>query len=718
MRSIAARLCAIILLGALLAAGSARQARGQQADAPYLVYFPIIVKTPPPEWIGPGGGRVLSLAINPNNPSILYAGTVDAGVFKSTDGGASWFDSSNGLGGVFIQSLAIDPLSPDTLYAAIYKDQLYKSVDGGSTWFPSSTGIQASPVIYSIAVDPKNSANVYIGTRGVSVKDPLSPDVVNGEHYRWNGELYKSNNFGATWTRVLSNIGGPHWQDWAYSLAIVPGRSSVIYAAFHENGPYRSMDNGNSWTPVHSGIADLSGRSITVDPLTRDPATVYFGVWHGDGVYKSTNGGDTWSQVNSGLGGVKVYPGSLAVDPIHPSTLYLGDTNSGVYKTANNAASWSLAGLAGTGIYSVLVHPVTSPVVFAGTQADGLYQSPNGGVSWARNLGGLHADQATGLVADPTNPARIFAGVNGSGVFVSTDRGDSWGDFNHDLPDKGINGLVLKPGSPNLLFALTNANGLYKIDAGAANPAWVKTGVGLPIAAASGPAFAPGHPFSLPDPERALAPDASPAVLRVQAAVQANDPILVLQFASSNPKVAYLGTKTSGLYKSSDGGALWSPLNFSGSAVTALAVNPQDPAKLFAVLNSDANVRYFDGSRWSSTSLGSGVYALTFSPQDPGTIFAATGNGVYRKTGSGNWVPVGLSGVVATALAGHPARPGVIFAGATTGAYFSTDNGDTWIPGPAALSGRTVQSISFDPGNPNLVYFSTTTHDVLRFTFP
>ena len=713
-----------LILGALLAAGYANQVVGQQVSAPHLIFFPLITRQiPPPEWIGPGGGRILNLVIDPRNPSTLYAGTVDAGVFKSTDGGVSWFDSSHGLGEAFVQSLAIDPGNPAVLYAGVYKDKLYKTTDAGLTWFSSSSGIQAAAVIYAIAVDPTSSNRVYIGTRAEGTPSG-SPDG-----YDWHGKLYASMDGGASWTVRLQNINGPYylgndWNDWIYSIAIVPKAPGTIFATSHEHGPFISTNFGKNWTQIVNGLSydhtDQTGRSVAVDPKTISPATVFYGSWK-KGLFKSNNDGSSWTAINSGLKTnpyVAVYPGSLVVDPTHPANVYFGDENGGVYKTANGGGSWSFAGLPKIPIYSLAVHPSASQTVFAGTQTDGLYQSLDGGTTWAHNLGGLHANQATGLIVDPTSPNRIFASVNGSGVFVSTDHGQTWGEYNRSLPDKSINGLVLNPGSPNQLFALTTSNGLYRIDTSAATPAWAKTGSSLPVAPASGPAFQPGHPFRLPDVEPELAPDAALLFPEVQAAVQANDPILVMQFAPSNPGLAYLGTKTRGLYQSSNGGATWSSMSFNGSPVTALAVDPGNPGLLYAVLNSDLNVRFYNGSSWTSTSLGASVYALAFSPQDPTTIYAATGKGIYRKTGAGNWTLIGLNGIQATALAGHPSRPGLILAGTTKGAFLSTDNGATWNQGPSLLAGLTVQTISFDPADPTLAYFATTTHDILRCVIP
>src|SRR5262245_23011696 len=115
--------------------------------------------------LGPFGAGIECLAIDPQNPETLYAGT-QTGLFKSTNGGASW-DKINSALSVF--SIAINPRTPGTLYVSSYGG--FKSIDGGATWTPVSSGLpglgSSLPLVdvTALAIDPQNPETLYAGTR-------------------------------------------------------------------------------------------------------------------------------------------------------------------------------------------------------------------------------------------------------------------------------------------------------------------------------------------------------------------------------------------------------------------------------------------------------------------------------------------------------------------------------------------------------------------------
>src|SRR5947207_9854458 len=92
--------------------------------------------------LGPSGGSVSTLVIDPQDTGTIYSATQNNGVFKTKDGGATWSAANAGLpSGSAVITLAMDPLDPNTLYAAIDSQGIFKTSDGGMTWKPARAGL-------------------------------------------------------------------------------------------------------------------------------------------------------------------------------------------------------------------------------------------------------------------------------------------------------------------------------------------------------------------------------------------------------------------------------------------------------------------------------------------------------------------------------------------------------------------------------------------------
>ena len=124
-----------------------------------------------------------SLAIDPSNPAVLYAGG-DDGVSKSKDGGATWTPVNNGLIGVWVINVLVDPHRSQTVYATVSESGLYKSTDGGRTWTGSGQGLPPGEV-RRLTIDPLHTDTLYAGV---------------------NGQLYRSINAGASWNLYSTGL--------------------------------------------------------------------------------------------------------------------------------------------------------------------------------------------------------------------------------------------------------------------------------------------------------------------------------------------------------------------------------------------------------------------------------------------------------------------------------------------------------------------------------
>ena len=238
---------------------------------------------------------VNSFAVNPLVPDTLYAGT-DTGVFKSTDGGASW--AGSGLTGMNVRAIAVDPEALGILYAGT-QNGVFKSTNSGMDW--TATDVSGIDV-YSLAINSQIPSTLYAGT--------------------WGGLVFKSTDSGLGWSAVNE----PFAYAFVTSLAIDPQSPETVYAGT-SGGVFKSTDGGTSWSAVNNGIDYTYILSLAIDPQASE--TVYSGNYAGS-VFKSTDGGASWSAMNTGISGSPV--NALTLDPQSPEILYIGTWGEGVFK--------------------------------------------------------------------------------------------------------------------------------------------------------------------------------------------------------------------------------------------------------------------------------------------------------------------------------------------------------------------------------------------------
>ncbi len=257
---------------------------------------------------------VKALVVDPSNPNVLYAGfSSGSGIYKSTNGGASWFAVTNGLpqlffaGGRVVGALAVDPHHSQTVFAALGAlnngaGAIYRSADGGNTWSNVLAGGNGSVGFVSVAIDPVNSLNIY---------------AANNSY----GGFYKSADGGNTWTNLNSGL---PVSDSVESIAINPANPNIIYVGTFASGVYESMDGGTNWTVTGQSFYGFPSLVFNpADPNTLYGAEVYQG-YNYQGVIVSTNAGTNWTSMNTGIPSQsgRYYVSSLAADPLQAGTLY------------------------------------------------------------------------------------------------------------------------------------------------------------------------------------------------------------------------------------------------------------------------------------------------------------------------------------------------------------------------------------------------------------
>ena len=327
-------------------------------------------------WTGGATGLrtigVTALAFDPADPGTMYAGTMIEGVFKTTNGGATWTRTGPGLPfWLTIEALAVSGGSPAALYAAT-QGGLYRSLDGGESWIQLPLWGWATALV--IAPD----TTVFAG---------LSANA-------FPSGVFKSTDGGDTWTPTGLTDG-------VSALAI---SGSTLYAAT-PNGVFTSI-GGDTWVQANAGLPSQM-TTLAVDP--NNPAVAYAGGF--DGLFKTTNGGGLW-EPSPLLVAVPIE--ALAIAPSDPATVFASILWGGSVVTNDGGENWRLTYSDSAVASAIAVHPqiATTAYIAVFASRDGFVAtlSPDGSrLEYATYFGGSSHDEVSDLALDVTG-ARIIAG--------------------------------------------------------------------------------------------------------------------------------------------------------------------------------------------------------------------------------------------------------------------------------------------------------------------
>jgi photosystem II stability/assembly factor-like uncharacterized protein len=316
----------------------------------FLAAWSVQARAATANWIPRGLDDVFVdvLAIDPTDSNTLYAvvspgfETTKKGLYKTTDGGVTWFGLGIGLQGVEIRALAIDPNNPRIVFAGT-DTGAFSSGDGGVSWHAISAGMEPFEEITAIVVDPSDSKTLYAGGSTVSI--------------------YKSTDRGFNWSPA--DDGFPSTFN-VVSLAISATDPATLYASTSNSGVAKTTDGAQSWHSVSNGLEGLFDPIVAVDPSDADTAYVAGGT---EGVFKTIDGGQSWTAVNNGIDtGFALGVQALAIDPSHPSTIYAGaDVFQAVLMTSDAASAWSSIGPPEADVSALAISASNPNLVYAAT---------------------------------------------------------------------------------------------------------------------------------------------------------------------------------------------------------------------------------------------------------------------------------------------------------------------------------------------------------------
>lgn len=303
---------------------------------------------------------VVSIALHPSNPNIVYVATNEA-VHKTRDGGATW-EQFPGFTARRVTTLAIDPKLPATVYAGTMGDAIYKSPDGGQHWLPHNVGLKEHvSFVNEIIFHPDNTEVMYLAT---------------------TVGAFVTKNGGREWEERMAGMKEVHI---VTCITMDHKHPRVLYAGT-TGGTYRSEDGGGSWQKKNSGLIPddvlnaamaLGVNVLAVDPL--NSGIVYAATTKG--LFRTTNQAEYWEQIGQGLS--EQFISTLVMHPTNSNILYIGGP-AGVLKTIDSGKTWQPRnqGLATLNVRTIAISASDPQLLYAGTNGSGLYRSADGGDSW------------------------------------------------------------------------------------------------------------------------------------------------------------------------------------------------------------------------------------------------------------------------------------------------------------------------------------------------
>lgn len=628
------------------------------------------------EFAGPEniGGRITDIEIPIDQAQVYYVGTASGGIFKTTNGGASWnpiFDSFESLA---IGDIEISKSNTNTIWVgtgevnagggslAYDGNGIYKSTDGGLNWI--NKGLSEVGSISKVMIDPNDENTIYVSAMGPLFKKDN------------NRGVYKTTDNGSTWNQILfvSDITG------VIDMVNHPTNSNILYAATWErirtpenriyggktSKIYKSIDAGNNWVELTNGLPSLAndnGRiSIALSQSNPDVLYARYANARGSikGVYRTNDGGNTWIEVNSSQltnVGFHWWFRGIYVDPLDEDTIY--NVDFVVEKSTDGGNNWfEVFPNVHVDQHALAFNTQNGNEILLGNDG-GLYKSNDSGASSTKYLN-LPITQFYRFYVDPQNPNKIYGGSqDNSTIRTTTGNLNDWNIINGG---DGFQPLV-DANDTNVIYALSQGGNLVKSTNNGRNFSNATNGI----------SNADRNNWDTP-----------------------------ITFDPQDSETLYYGTQR--LWRTTDAAANWSAIspdltngpaigNLSFGTITTIDVSPIN-SDIIIVGTDDSNVWISEdaGINWNniSSTLPNLWTTKVLADRDDVNVIYAVFSGyrygtnlghVFKSTNAGtNWVDIGSN------LPNIPVNDiikdshGNLFLATDVGVFASNNDGANWIP--------------------------------------
>lgn len=653
-------------------------------------------------------GRVSAIAVHPSNPSIVYVGTAQGGVYRSLNGGTVWTPILDGAQSLAIGSIAIAPSDPSTIFVGTGEPQfssdsffgvgIYRITNADTTPTvsgPFNAGSAGGDVftgrsIGKIIVNPTNPNQLFVtsvtgiaGIGGSTTGATLPPA----------GLFRTSNALGATpqfekLTVSALNGGSRRILD----AVIEPGNPARLIVtlvdseALGDGGVYLStnaLDAAPTFIRTQAtGTTTSTGRAELAIQKTGSTVTVYAATGVANGtLYKSIDGGSNWTTAvaNSFCNPQCFYDVAVAVDPNNADNVYLGGSPALVFgRSTNGGASFtnSSSGLH-VDTQAISIAPSDPNTIYFGSDG-GIWKSVNGGTSWITlNNSTFSATQFQGIALHPSDRNYTLGGTQDNGTQFLAPNGITW--VRSDGGDGGFAVIDQTSTSPNEVTAYHTYYNQTNSQIGFSRATTTVSGT-----TANGD---PNWSGFLGCGGTANGINCADAVLFYAPMVG----------GPGTPNTLYFGTTN--LYRSTDKGTTMTSVSGTLPArISAIAIAPQDDSiRLVGLTNGAVYLSTTAGATTMNAISGSiparYIGRIAIDPTNANVAYVAlngfglaAGQHVWKTTnllsGAPTWSAAGngIPDVPTNTIVIDPSNPNTLYAGTDIGVFSTSDGGATWIP--------------------------------------
>jgi photosystem II stability/assembly factor-like uncharacterized protein len=416
--------------------------------------------------------NIIDLKVDPNNDQKIVAAAKSERIYISEDNGNTWTYYNGFPNAPNLHSIAINSYNSDEMLLACYASNylnpgIYKSTDGGYSWFGSDNGME-SKYVFSVLFDHQDEQNAFCGSKIGFHKSEDGGEIwetsIQGMRRLFIGSMLIDNDNPDHWiaqTDIGMQITENQGKSWTLSYGWVSPKfyypdTDTVYGIFgagsYSDGVYISYDNGYQWQVLKymMEVTDL-------DLVNENPTTMY-AIASGS-IKRSFDGGLNWSSANGGISENNVK--YLEINQEHPDTIY-AITPSKAWKTDNGGNSWiELQGpFLEHSPVSLNIDPLNTEKIYIGAN-EVLIKSINGGTDWV--VEDLPCSGLRTITLSHIYEGFIVAGFETDGVYISNDEGLNWTEMNEGLNNKIVNCISISPDSDFLLCG-TQGNAIYKSD--------------------------------------------------------------------------------------------------------------------------------------------------------------------------------------------------------------------------------------------------------------